>query len=105
MRGAEVHGLTVPLLTSAAGEKMGKSAGNALWLDPALTSPFVLYQYFVNTADADAPKLLRLLTLLPDAAIADVLARHAAAPHLRGAQTTLAAAVRFPAICAVHVFA
>lgn len=51
--GAVVHGLTLPLLTTSTGDKMGKSAGNALWLDPALTSPFIFFQHFLNTTDAD----------------------------------------------------
>ena len=114
--GAVVHGLTLPLLTTSTGEKMGKSAGNALWLDPALTSPFIFFQHFLNTADADTEKFLRLLTLLPDGdyplppfphlatprpvlpprpdlpsdAIAAVAERHRSAPHERAAQRLLA---------------
>lgn len=51
--------------TGANGEKFGKSAGNALWLDPARTSPYALYQYFLGSADADVIKFLKLLTFLP----------------------------------------
>ncbi|KAK9474670.1 uncharacterized protein V1510DRAFT_390028 [Dipodascopsis tothii] len=85
-----VFGLTVPLLTTAAGEKFGKSAGNAVWLDAAMTSPFKLYQFFLRSADADVGRYLRMLTLLPLAEIERVLAAHAAAPERRAAQQVLA---------------
>jgi hypothetical protein len=62
----QVHGLTLPLLTTSTGEKMGKSAGNAVWLSSDLTSPYALFQYLLNTTDEDVAKYLRLLTLLPD---------------------------------------
>ena len=63
--GASVHGLTVPLVTRSDGEKFGKSADGALWLDPARTSPYALYQYFVNLPDADVERYLLQLTLVP----------------------------------------
>jgi len=62
--GAEVFGLTVPLLMTASGEKFGKSAGNAVWLDPKRTSPFQFYQFFFRTVDADVMRFLRLFTFL-----------------------------------------
>ena len=87
----EVHGLTVPLITTATGAKFGKSEGNVVvWLDSALTSHHAFYQYLLNTHDADAPKLLRLLTLLPDDDIAGLEAAHAAAPEKKAAQIALA---------------
>jgi tyrosyl-tRNA synthetase len=55
----------VPLLTTAAGAKFGKSAGNAVWLDPIKTSAFHFYQYLLNTRDDDLDKLFKLLTFLP----------------------------------------
>ena len=61
----QVFGLTLPLLTTAAGEKFGKSAGNAVWLDAQLTSPYQLYQHLLHTLDADVPRFLRLFTSLP----------------------------------------
>ncbi|KAJ1678111.1 tyrosyl-tRNA synthetase, partial [Spiromyces aspiralis] len=61
----EAFGVTLPLLTTATGEKFGKSAGNAVWLDARLTSPFEFYQFFVQTADADVESYLKLFTLLP----------------------------------------
>ena len=59
------YGLTVPLITRSDGEKFGKSAEGALWLDPARTSPYALYQYFVNLPDADVERYLLQLTLVP----------------------------------------
>jgi len=61
---ADVFGLTVPLLTTASGEKFGKSAGNAVWLDPQRTSPFQFYQFFFRTADVDVMRFLRLFTFM-----------------------------------------
>ena len=59
-----VHGITFPLLTNSDGSKFGKSAGNAIWLDPKLTSPFDFRQFWVNTDDADVIARLRLFTFL-----------------------------------------
>ncbi len=61
----EAFGLTFPLLTTAAGQKMGKTAAGAVWLDGARTRPFDFFQYFVNVDDRDVAKLLALLTFLP----------------------------------------
>jgi tyrosyl-tRNA synthetase len=61
----QAYGLTFPLLTTAAGTKMGKTAAGAIWLDAARTSPYDFYQYFVNVDDRDVVKLLKLLTFLP----------------------------------------
>ena len=88
--GVEVFGVTSPLVTTAAGAKIGKSEGNAVWLTEEHTSHFSLYQYCMGMADEDAVSLLRRLTLLPGAACDAVAAEHAAAPHERGAQRTLA---------------
>jgi tyrosyl-tRNA synthetase len=60
----EVFGLTFPLLTTAAGEKMGKTAAGAVWISPERTSPFDFYQYWVNVDDRDVGRFLRLYTLL-----------------------------------------
>lgn len=62
----EAHALTWPLVTTADGKKMGKTAAGALFLDPARVSPYQFYQYWINVPDADAPRLLALLTLLAD---------------------------------------
>ena len=61
----QAFGLTVPLIEAANGAKMGKSVGGAVWLDPAQTSPNAFYQYWVNTADSDILRFVRLLTDLP----------------------------------------
>ncbi|KAF8475803.1 hypothetical protein BDZ91DRAFT_710352 [Kalaharituber pfeilii] len=87
------YGLTVPLLTTPTGEKLGKTSGNALWLDPTLTTPFELYQYLIRLPDAVVPLFLRALTLLPLPDIQATVDRHARDPHLRLAQGTLAAEV------------
>lgn len=60
-----VYGLTTPLLTTASGEKFGKSAGNAVWLDKTMMNSFDLYQYFMRTADVDVERYLKLFTFLP----------------------------------------
>jgi len=62
---AVAHGLTFPLVTTASGAKMGKTAAGAVWLDPARTSPFDFYQYWINLDDRDIGRMLRLFTLLP----------------------------------------
>ncbi|KAK9458626.1 tyrosyl-tRNA synthetase [Lipomyces oligophaga] len=84
------YGLTTPLLTSKSGAKLGKSAGNSVWLDPEMTSPFSLYQYLLNTADADVETYLNALTLLTNSEINAILQRHQVAPELRLAQSALA---------------
>jgi tyrosyl-tRNA synthetase len=63
--GGEAFALTIPLITTTSGMKMSKSAGNAPWLDPELTSPYDYYQYWRNTEDADVGRYLRLFTFLP----------------------------------------
>ena len=61
----EAHAMTITLLTDSQGKKMGKTAGNAVWLDPNKTSPFDFYQYWRNVDDADVMKCIRMLTFLP----------------------------------------
>ena len=62
VEGASVHLLTTPLLTDSSGEKFGKSAGNAIWLSPEMTSPYAFYQYWLNVEDASVLTLLRVFT-------------------------------------------
>ncbi len=69
---AEAHALTWPLVTTADGKKMGKTAAGAVFLDPARVSPYQFYQYWINVPDADVGKLLALLTLLPDGEVAEL---------------------------------
>ena len=68
----EAHALTWPLVTTADGKKMGKTAAGALFLDPERVSPYQFYQYWINVPDADVPTLLALLTLLPEAAVEEL---------------------------------
>ena len=63
--GKQVYGMTFPLITTSSGEKFGKSAGNAIWLDAKKTTPYDFYQYFRNADDRDVAKYLGLFTLLP----------------------------------------
>jgi tyrosyl-tRNA synthetase len=87
VRGAEAFGITFPLLATSSGEKFGKSAGNAVWLDPNRTSPYQFYQYWIRTDDRDAERFLKLFTFLSDEEIADLCARP---PEQRAAQKKLA---------------
>jgi len=90
LHGTQVFGLVWPLLTTADGAKFGKSAGNAVWLDPTLTSPYAYYQYWFNAADADVERFLNLFTFLPAGTIAEVVAAHAVDPAARHGQRRLA---------------
>ena len=63
--GKDAYAMTITLLTDSQGKKMGKTAGNAVWLDPNKTSPFEFYQYWRNVDDADVMKCIRMLTFLP----------------------------------------
>ncbi|KAK5012534.1 tyrosyl-tRNA synthetase [Cryomyces antarcticus] len=85
------YGLTVPLLTTSSGEKFGKSAGNAIWLDKEMTSSFDLYGFFLRSADADVERYLKLFTFLPMETIRSVMEEHAQNPSKRTAQHLLAA--------------
>lgn len=83
-------GFTVPLMTDSSGGKFGKSAGNAVWLDPFMTSSFDLYGYFVRRPDADVEKLLKVLTFLPMPDIQTIMELHDKDPSKRVAQHALA---------------
>ncbi|MBE5842439.1 MAG: tyrosine--tRNA ligase [Butyrivibrio sp.] len=63
--GKDAHAMTITLLTDSQGKKMGKTAGNAVWLDPNKTSPFDFYQYWRNVGDADVDKCIKMLTFIP----------------------------------------
>ena len=90
-RGAEVYGMTLPLLSTAGGEKFGKSAGNAVWLDPRRTSPYQFYQFWVQTDDGDVERYLKLFSFETLETIAEAMAAHAQKPERREAQKFLAA--------------
>jgi tyrosyl-tRNA synthetase len=89
--GAAVHALTTPLVTDSEGRKFGKSTGGgSLWLDPTMTSPYAWFQYFVNVADADVVRYLKLFTFLPADEIAELERLTAEKPFRRAAQRKLA---------------
>ncbi len=90
-RGASVFGLTVPLITTASGQKFGKSEGNAVWLDADRTSEYQFYQYWMNTEDADVERFLKFFSFMPVEQIQQICADHAAAPERRLGQQSLAA--------------
>lgn len=88
--GERAYGITCPLLTTSSGDKFGKSAGNAVWLDPELTSPYELYQYWIQADDRDVGGWLKVFTFLPIEEIDALIAEHEEAPHRRLAQKRLA---------------
>ncbi|WP_113717435.1 tyrosine--tRNA ligase [Arthrobacter dokdonensis] len=90
VEGASVHALGTPLITNSDGTKFGKSEGNAIWLDAAMCSPFDMYQFWLNTADADVADRLKVFTFLSREEIAALEVSVAKRPHLREAQRTLA---------------
>ncbi len=88
--GASVHAIGTPLVTNSDGRKFGKSEGNAIWLDPALTSPYAMYQFWLNTDDADVVDRLKVFTFLTRAEIEAIGEAHAAEPYKREGQKTVA---------------
>jgi tyrosyl-tRNA synthetase len=91
--GAEAHGFVAPLITTASGKKFGKTEGGAVWLDPAMTSPYRFYQFWINTDDRDVGPYLRVFTFMSRADIETLLARHERTPAAREAQAVLARAL------------
>lgn len=87
---AEAYGLTVPLLLKADGTKFGKTEGGAIWLDPAKTTPFEFYQFWLNTADNDVEKMLKYFTFLTEETIAELMAEMKNDAAKRTAQVRLA---------------
>ena len=90
VEGATVHALATPLITRPDGEKFGKSTGSTLWLDPALTSPFAFYQWFLNTDDAVVGTYLRVFSYRSREEIEELEALVADRPEERAAQRALA---------------
>lgn len=86
----KVYGLTVPLVTKSDGTKFGKSAGGAVWLDPTKTTPYEMYQFFINTADEDVINFLKIFTFLDKEEIDALEEKVKTEPHLREAQKALA---------------
>lgn len=90
VEGASVHALGTPLITNSDGTKFGKSEGNAIWLDAAMCSPFDMYQFWLNTADADVVDRLKVFTFLSRAEIAAIAESVDSKPQAREGQRTLA---------------
>ncbi|KAJ8401382.1 hypothetical protein AAFF_G00386130 [Aldrovandia affinis] len=91
--GQEVFGLTIPLVASSTGDKLGKTAGNAVWLNRDKTSPFELYQYFLRQQDSTVERYLKLFTFLPLAEVEQVMELQRQDAGKRPAQKRLAAEV------------
>lgn len=88
--GEAVHAIATPLITKADGTKYGKTAGETVWLDPQLTSPYAFYQYFLNTDDADIGTLLKVFSFRSRDEIESLEAETAEHPEARAAQQALA---------------
>jgi tyrosyl-tRNA synthetase len=86
----DAFALTTKLITKADGTKFGKTEGGNVWLDPAKTSPYKFYQYWLNVSDEDATNFIKIFTLKTQEEIDGLIAEHAAAPHLRKLQQALA---------------
>lgn len=87
---AKAFGITIPLVTKADGTKFGKTAGGAVWLDAKKTSPYEFYQFWINTADVDVVKYLKIFTFLSREEIEALEVSVETEPHLRKAQKALA---------------
>jgi tyrosyl-tRNA synthetase len=91
--GGEGFAFTCPLITKADGGKFGKTEKGNVWLDPEKTTPFQFYQFWLNAADTDAEKWIKIFTLLPKAEIESLLAEHAVDPGARTLQKKLAESI------------
>ena len=98
MEGGEAFALTCPLITKADGTKFGKTEGGNVWLDPAKTSPYKFYQFWLNCSDVDASRYIRIFTLLSKEEIESLQQQHEAAPEQRILQKALAKDIT----CRVH---
>ncbi len=88
--GKSAHAIGTPLITNSDGTKFGKSEGNAVWLDPSMTSPYAFYQFWLNTDDADVIERLKIFTFLTRAEIDELAVAVLAEPFKRAAQKRLA---------------
>lgn len=88
--GGKAYALTCPLITKADGGKFGKTESGNVWLDAERTTPYAFYQFWLNTSDADAEKYIKIFTLFTQKEIAELVARHNEAPHMRELQKVLA---------------
>ena len=89
----KAYAITCPLITKADGSKFGKSQGGNVWLDAARTSPYKFYQYWLNSADEDSEKFIRIFTFLTEDEINALIAEHDEAKHLRVLQKRLASEI------------
>jgi tyrosyl-tRNA synthetase len=90
VRGGKAHGLVMPLVITSSGVKFGKTEAGTIWLDPARTSPFRFYQFWLNTDDRDVVQYLKFFTFLEERTIADLEETTRRTPEKREAQRTLA---------------
>ena len=90
VRGGKAHGIVMPLVTTAAGTKFGKTEAGAVWLDPSLTKPYEFYQFWLNVDDRDAGRYLKYFTFFDRDHIAELEAASAREPERRHAQRALA---------------
>lgn len=88
--GGEAYALTWPLITKSDGQKFGKTESGNVWLDPARTTPYQFYQFWLNVADDDAEKFIKIFTVLSRSEIDDLIGAHRAEPHQRLLQKRLA---------------
>ena len=92
-RGGEAYAMTCPLITKSDGQKFGKTETGNVWLDPSKTTVYQFYQFWLNVADDDAEKFIKIFTMLSREEIDDLVAKHRAEPHLRILQKRLAGEV------------
>jgi tyrosyl-tRNA synthetase len=88
--GGEAYAMTCPLITKSDGQKFGKTETGNVWLDPTRTTPYQFYQFWLNVADADAEKFIKIFTMLPQGEIAGLVKAHQDEPHNRILQKRLA---------------
>lgn len=88
--GGEAYAMTCPLITKSDGQKFGKTESGNVWLDPARTTPYQFFQFWLNVADADAEKFIKIFTMLTRSEIDDLVRAHREEPHLRLLQKRLA---------------
>lgn len=88
--GGEAYAMTCPLITKSDGQKFGKTEAGNVWLDPAKTTPYQFYQFWLNVADDDAEKFIKIFTMLGHHEIDELVKAHRAEPHLRILQKRLA---------------
>ncbi len=88
--GGEAYAMTCPLITKSDGQKFGKTESGNVWLDPAKTTPYQFFQFWLNVADADAEKFIKIFTMLTRSEIDDLVMAHREEPHLRILQKRLA---------------